>query len=301
MATSRRPTPDSDPRRPARLLVPAEQLGSQLDERITRGIDLVASLGGDQTALQDRRQDYYSWHEYNETLLRHGFDQPGPAKDYAYVGARIIGFNETLRDKWNDLATDIRDHNRRLQSLRDRLPLFELSEEAIQSTSSGERSSVQGEDVFIVHGHDGHIKTTVARFLAQLTKREPVILHERPDGGRTVIEKFEAHADQAAAAVVLLTGDDLGGTRAGGGEDGTGLGPQQLRARQNVVLELGFFIGKLGRANVVILYEQGVELPSDLAGVLYVELDAAGGWKTRLARELKSSGVDVDLAALLLA
>jgi predicted nucleotide-binding protein len=83
-----------------------------------------------------------------------------------------------------------------------------------------------------------------------------------------------------------LTGDDEG--RKSGDEE------WRPRARQNVVLELGFFIGALGRGRVALLYEEEVELPSDIAGVLYLPLDDAGAWKAKLAREMSDAGVAVD-------
>jgi predicted nucleotide-binding protein len=139
--------------------------------------------------------------------------------------------------------------------------------------------------VFLVHGHDEAVKLAVARFLEKLGL-EPVILHEQPNKGQTVIEKFEANSD-VGFAVVLLTPDDEG--RAATGKD---LRP---RARQNVILELGYFIGKLCRPRVCALYKEGVELPSDIHGVIYVPYDGAGGWRLELARELKAAGIDVDL------
>jgi predicted nucleotide-binding protein len=92
--------------------------------------------------------------------------------------------------------------------------------------------------------------------------------------------------------VVLLTGDDEGRQRGAEQE-------LQPRARQNVILELGFFVGALGRQRVVLLYEDGVELPSDISGVLYLPLDAAGAWKTRLGREMLEAGVRVNAEAVL--
>jgi predicted nucleotide-binding protein len=91
---------------------------------------------------------------------------------------------------------------------------------------------------------------------------------------------------------VLLTGDDEARQRGAEQE-------LRLRARQNVILELGFFVGALGRQRVVLLYEEGVELPSDISGVLYLPLDEAGAWKTRLAREMLEAGVRVDAEAVL--
>jgi predicted nucleotide-binding protein len=114
-----------------------------------------------------------------------------------------------------------------------------------------------------------------------------VILHDQASRGRTLIEKFEEVGSASGFAVAILTADDEG--RAKGEED---LHP---RGRQNVVFEFGFFVGYLGRAHTVVLYEHGVELPSDLDGLVYIPYDAAGSWKMQLAKELNAAGVDVDL------
>jgi len=140
--------------------------------------------------------------------------------------------------------------------------------------------------VFVVHGHDEQAKLSTARFLEKL-QLEPIVLSEKPNEGRTIIEKFEHHAD-ASYAVVLLTPDDVASPAA----DPGALRP---RARQNVILELGYFIGRLGRARVCALYKDGVELPSDLHGVLYVQMDAGDGWMLKLAKEMKAAHLDVDM------
>ncbi len=138
--------------------------------------------------------------------------------------------------------------------------------------------------IFIVHGRDEQLKETAARFLEKLGLL-PIILHEQPDKGRTVIEKFEQCAE-VGFAVVLLTPDDVGSLKDG---------ELHPRARQNVIFELGYFIGRLGRERVVALHRDEVELPSDYAGVIYTSVDAGGAWKFALARELKAAGMDVDL------
>lgn len=147
--------------------------------------------------------------------------------------------------------------------------------------------SSSGNRVFLVHGHNEAVLQTAARFIEKLGL--PVtILREEANKGQTVIEKFEKYSD-AGFAVVLLTADDVCGPV--GGE------PEQIhrRARQNAILELGFFLGKLGRAKVCALYEEGVELPSDFHGVLYTLIDPKGAWKLGLARELKAANLPVDM------
>jgi hypothetical protein len=114
--------------------------------------------------------------------------------------------------------------------------------------------------IFVVHGHDQGAKETVARFLVQLDL-EPIILHEQPDRGRTIIEKFEAHASEVKCAVVLLTADDVANSRERPDEN-------ELRARQNVIFELGFFVGRLGRGSTFALVGRDVVTPSDIDGVI---------------------------------
>jgi len=138
--------------------------------------------------------------------------------------------------------------------------------------------------VFIVHGHDGEARETVARFIGNIGF-EPIILHEQANKGRTVIEKVEANSD-VGFAVVLLTPDDLG--RANNQNE------LEARARQNVMLELGYFIGKLGRDKVCALRRGDVSIPSDFAGVVWEDMDDNGGWKQALARELQAAGHTID-------
>lgn len=139
--------------------------------------------------------------------------------------------------------------------------------------------------VFIVHGHDGEAREMVARFLTVIGL-EPIILHEQANKGRTVIEKVEVNSD-VGFAVILLTPDDEGRAKRG----------NELlrdRARQNVLLELGYFLGKLGREKVCALKKGEVDIPSDFAGVVWEMMDDAGGWKQRLARELEAAGHTID-------
>lgn len=144
----------------------------------------------------------------------------------------------------------------------------------------------KSQKVFLVHGHAEKSKQAVAAFL-RLGRLEPIILHEQPNEGKTIIEKFEKHSNVVAFAVVLLTPDDFGGP-AGHPEN------TSRRARQNVILELGYFMGKLGRGRVCCLYVDGVELPSDYQGVLWLRYDDSGAWRDQLAKELTAAGIQVD-------
>jgi predicted nucleotide-binding protein len=139
-------------------------------------------------------------------------------------------------------------------------------------------------DVFIVHGRDDPAKTEVAR-LIERAGLNSVILHEQPNAGRTIIEKFEKYGGSAGFAVVLLTPDDVGGP------DRENLRP---RARQNVIGEMFWFAGKLGRERVCALKKGDIEIPSDFVGVGYTDMDDRGAWKTELLKELKAAGYEVD-------
>jgi len=141
--------------------------------------------------------------------------------------------------------------------------------------------------IFVVHGHDKIVTQKCARYLERFGL-QPIILDEQPSGGRTIIEKFEAHSD-VGFAVVLLTADDRGTAKA------SAPGDLKSRARQNVILELGFFLGRLGRQRVCALYENGVEIPSDYHGVVYIPLDKEEAWCLKLGKELQAAGIKVDL------
>lgn len=139
--------------------------------------------------------------------------------------------------------------------------------------------------VFIVHGHDGELKQSVARIIEK-QGIEAIILSEQANQGRTIIEKFEDYSD-VDGAICLFTSDDIG--RAKDDIDG------KPRARQNVVLETGYFMGNLGRNRIVILADNGVEMPSDLSGVVYT---STANWQIDLLKELKAIGYTVDFNKL---
>jgi len=155
-----------------------------------------------------------------------------------------------------------------------------------KSSSNSSKKLVSNNKIFIVHGHDEQIKEMTARFIEKLGL-EAVILHEQANEGRTIIEKLEKHTD-VGYSIVLLSPDDVGAAIT----DKENLKP---RARQNVLLELGYMAAKLGRTHVCALKKGDVEIPSDLLGVLYIDIDTAGAWRLMLGRELKAAGLNVDL------
>jgi predicted nucleotide-binding protein len=149
------------------------------------------------------------------------------------------------------------------------------------------RGGTDRSKVFIVHGHEDAPREAAARLIEKLGL-EPIILHEQTSRGMTVAEKLEAHGD-VGFAVVIMTPDDVGRDKAESHDN--------ERARQNVILELGYFLGRLGRDRVCALKKGDVEIPSDFDGVVYTPLDTHGAWRVALARELKAAGYSIDLNA----
>ena len=181
--------------------------------------------------------------------------------DVSFMVKMLEGMIEEIRKSWKD------DGQRK------------------ESSSNMDKKSMDTNEIFIIHGRDNETKEAIARFLERLDLN-PIILHEQSNQGRTIIEKFEQHA-QVGFAIALLTPDDVGAHQ----EDARNLEP---RARQNVIFEFGYFIGRLGRNRVCALTKGDVEIPSDYDGVVYIPLDDAGGWKIELVKELKGVGIDVD-------
>jgi len=145
--------------------------------------------------------------------------------------------------------------------------------------------------VFIVYGHDTQAREQLELLLRRL-KLEPVVLQNVPSAGQTIIEKLEA-CSNVTFACVLLTPDDEG-HMAGQPEK------KRPRARQNVVLELGMFLAKLGRKRVAILHKGDVELPSDIHGLLYIPFrERVDEIKERVAAELQEAGFQINIKDLL--
>jgi len=152
--------------------------------------------------------------------------------------------------------------------------------------SEGDKK-VMNNKVFIVHGHDEGATQTMARALDG-AGLEVIILREQASGGKTIIEKIEANSN-VSFAVVLYTPCDLGRSVKVHVDD------EKNRARQNVVFEHGYLIGKLGRERVCALVKGDVETPGDMSGVVYITLDDKGAWKMELAKEMKNAGLTINV------
>ena len=256
--------------------------------KLRRRIDDIKKLEEDGVRYDDGRR--FSVQSNVRDTIRTIFGSGSPEfKEFGhldiYHGPRFVGSSEAHRQKC--FLDGISFTIPRLEGLISRLE--EQKEElknVIPLDVSTKESAISSRRIFIVHGQDDAEKETTARFLEKLDL-EPIILHEQPNKGRTIIEKFEDYSD-VAFAVVLLTPDDLGS--AIDTPEKT-----QPRARQNVIFELGFFIGKFGRERVCALYKGEIEILSDYQGVIFIDLDDAGAWQLKLVREIKASGIEVDM------
>lgn len=252
-----------------------EFLQGQLDV----GRTLVARQVRTEPQFEELEREASRWRDMNGSWLdiNLGGDAAREYRDTAHPPV-FIGGRLPWSKEYEFFVGHVGSELTKIQSIYDRLALW-----APRPVSSPAARSIRTTgDVFVVHGSNEDKANTVARQIDLNTDRKAVILHEQPNGGNTLIEKLETHGEQAAYAVVILTADDEGAKK---GED------LQSRARQNVVFEMGFFFGLIGRGRVCVLYEPGVEQPSDIRGLVYVEWDPAGGWKAKLLNEMRAVGI----------
>jgi predicted nucleotide-binding protein len=183
-----------------------------------------------------------------------------------------------------DLAARIKGAIDVLKQLRSQ-PISSRDHSAKRRVSRA-RPQTPGGSIFIIHGRDHGDRDSVDLFLRELGLATTVIMNE-PSSGRFIFEKIE-DAGQSSFAVALFTGDDKG--HAVGEESAIA-----HRPRQNVVFELGYFCGLLGRRRVCVLKRGEMEMPSDLRGIITIPFQQSGAWKLQLAKELHAAGFDIDL------
>jgi predicted nucleotide-binding protein len=213
-------------------------------------------------------RDNYEVTDFSNTLFMPMVYAPGA--DDIRIKACCDGLKKT-KDIFKDYLTEIKEE------------MLEKDEESEKTAHT--KLSHQNNKVFVVHGHDEALKEKVARLLEK-QGLEAIILSEQANKGKTIIEKFEENSD-VGAAICLFTGDDIGKEKSEAVE--------KQRARQNVVYEAGYFMGKLGRERVIMLVDNGIELPSDLQGVVYTDSES---WKTEVLQELQSIGYGIDFNKL---
>ena len=256
--------------------------------QIERGRELLAG----EALLLSR---YQQWHTLTEDCVVKAFGDSS-THHYTFLTSGPAGRMVVDYGDYNPDAPH--EQRERRQNLQDKVETLETLIEilginaSVKSASglSATQSLPQSKRIFLVHGHDHQARAEVARFVEKLGV-EVVILDEKPSQGRTIAEQLEKHGD-VGFAIILLTRDDRGGSISRPVEE------YQPRTRQNVMLELGYFWGRLGRNRVCALYVSGVEIPSDFQGVLFTLLDPHDGWKLKLFRELDAAGLNPSPNAL---
>lgn len=231
--------------------------------------------------MYEEQKDTSNWEDYNNELIKRAFNNIHSEYYYAYSRLNTMA---GVMDALSRVDTSSLTYNLRLSKqcisnsvtwlkrLVEKLPLIEEDASISQYISKDRTYYNRG---FIIHGHDESKKFEVARFIENDLKRKAIILHEQPNKGKTIIEKFESHST-VDFAEAIWTADDEGQSKT---EQ-----VSRARARQNVIFETGFFIGTLGRQNVIVLYEHGVEIPSDYSGVIFIPLE--NNWKDDLRKEI---------------
>ena len=273
------------------LLIKKTDFKTKIQQQVEIGERLDAENVYDATQFYNFKEGLESWHDVNLEYLEQSFDNPHNKyrDEYGDAGYTYMG----------DIATD--HPNNEYQTQKDLLKarllylkrlinksdlLRTLSPQEIKEESQNTKhSSHSNKEIFIVHGQDNEAKISTARFIEKLGFR-PIILHEQASSGKTIIEKIEEYTN-VGFGIVLYTPCDLGGKK----EPNPSF---QNRARQNVVFEHGFLIGKIGRKNVCALVKNEVEKPNDISGVVYIKMDEDDAWHLKLVKELRNSGYDVD-------
>jgi predicted nucleotide-binding protein len=293
MAMKKPQTPQELPK--PHLTIPRSEATDKLSDRISLGKKIHDTDVQSEVELDTLKSERKIWHDYNKDLLSTIFSNERIAKEYESNshGAIFMGGTRSLSEEIGDFRESMQYKLNSLQSVVGRLELFPepVPTEAKQSHPN---SSILAEgsesNIFIVHGHDNELKEQTARLISDLGLK-PIILHEQENKGQTLIEKLESNANKSSFAIILLTPDDFGYSKKDGVEKA------RPRARQNVVLELGFFIAKLGRSRTCALYK-GVDAPTDFDGVVYTLADEAQAWRYTVAKELKVAGYKIDMNKL---
>ncbi len=227
--------------------------------------------------------EFKAWHMKAERFLIKEYGEDG----IEYKNFKNTSFAPRFAGVSNDHVAYIAACKEGLLTTRDVFEDYlcemkEESEERLENKDKNENlQRISYLKIFVVHGHDGELKEAVAR-LVEHAGLTPIILSEQVNRGATIIEKFEKNAN-VPAAICLFTADDFGREKK---ED-----EERVRARQNVIFETGYLMGKLGRENIIIIADEGIEMPSDLSGVVRTDKEE---WKVSLIKEMKDIGYKID-------
>ena len=255
-------------------------------KQLTEEIDVLLSRN-----ITSSDSDFRKWHLRAERFLSKCYgDNSKEYKDFRKTHFFPLVFISGTTEQ-EDLMNNIEACQNGLNITKDAFNVYLEEFEEEKDSEKGNNMKYDCNKVFIVHGHDDAAKQELARFLEKI-KLEPIILHEQADKGLTIIEKIEDYSD-VGYAIVLYTECDKGRAKE---EPQTN---ERFRARQNVVFEHGFLIGKLGRKNVCALVKGNVETPGDISGIVYTPFDPNEGWKLHLIKNMNAAGYTIDPSLIL--
>lgn len=264
-------------------------------EKLTEQILVGKKIYDHDGTFSEMEKDYSQWDDYNNEYLKVVFNIVENEYRNKYimstssVGVKEVMFgvniNEPRYKLWK-LKRKVEIKINELESLKLRTDLIPIESENNFSLPKNSNEFLKdGPAVFIIHGYNNEMKKSVQVFLSRCELKD-VVLHEQPDKSRTIIEKLIEEGATANYVIAVLSPDDLQ-------SDGT------LRARQNVILEIGYFIGKLGRDKVRLLIKESTSIPSDLQGILYDNYDSEGAWRINLAKEIMAVGIPINIDKLI--
>ena len=230
--------------------------------------------------------EFVTWYTKAERFIRNKYGEGMEFRDFSNItfGLMVYTFTETREDYVRACKGGLEQIKAIFKAYLDEMEdeINDISEDKVYF----DKIKSNFFKVFIVHGHDGELKESVAR-MVERQGIEAIILNEKANRGLTIIEKFEENSD-SAAAICLFTADDIAKSK----EESD----YKARARQNVVFETGYFMGKLGRQNVIMIADNDIEIPSDLSGVVYTNNQY---WQIEILKELKEIGYNIDMNKIL--
>ncbi len=259
------------------LNIPPEKADDLIDKQLNYGDTLLNLKIKNIQQWKSTEKKFKAWNSENYELLKSIFKNNRVAKDYSSTGwsiGRIFISDLKLSEKTAKLFSDIKEKLDKLSSIKLSLGIFKIK------TETGERDN--SKKLFFVHGTNCSTKSEVINFITQLGL-DAIILQEFIAGGKTLIDEILTRSE-VKFAIVLLTPDNVGGIQ-----------PENLkfRADQNVILELGIFVGLLGRENVCGLYTSDLQLPEDYHGFEYIQIDKQNKWQEQVVKELQNAGFEI--------
>lgn len=273
---------------PTELTIPKEDFSKKLTDRISIGEELHNKTIKTTQEFDKLKEDYSAWNDYNLEYLKHSFNKELNEYRKAYDNSTLYGGairRLTPQEELDRFKERISKKIRSLKKLTSKVDLLKQSTDYIEPVHH-QSIKLDKSKVFIVHGHDDEAKTKTARFVENLGF-EAIILHEKTSGSQTIIEKIEEYSKKVGFGIILYTPCDTGAKK-------TADPDLKPRARQNVVFEHGFLMGKIGRNNVCALVKGDIETPNDISGIVYTSMDSADAWRYTIADEMKRAGYNID-------